>query len=41
MPRSIATNTTVDLDGLLEAVRPRHRWLVLTTRTDGSPQARP
>ncbi|MFJ6695282.1 PPOX class F420-dependent oxidoreductase [Streptomyces sp. NPDC091272] len=41
MPRKIATNTQVDLDGLLEFVRPRHRALLLTRRTDGSPQASP
>ncbi|HEY3483245.1 MAG TPA: PPOX class F420-dependent oxidoreductase [Streptomyces sp.] len=41
MPRSIATNTSVDLDGLLEFVRPRHRALLITRRTDGSPQASP
>ena len=41
MPRSIATNTTVDHDGLLEFVRPRHRVVVTTTRADGSPQLSP
>lgn len=41
MPRSIATNTRVDLDGLLEFVRPRHRALLVTRRRDGSPQASP
>jgi len=41
MPRSIATNTSVDLDGLLEFVRPRHRALLITRRADGSPQASP
>ncbi|NED98485.1 PPOX class F420-dependent oxidoreductase [Phytoactinopolyspora alkaliphila] len=38
---SFATNTTVDLDGLLEFVRPRHHAVLLTTRADGSPQASP
>lgn len=38
---NIATNTTVDLAGLLDFVRPRHRALLLTTRTDGRPQASP
>ena len=38
---SIATNTTVDLAGLLDFVRPRHRALLLTTRADGRPQASP
>ncbi|MFF5160675.1 PPOX class F420-dependent oxidoreductase [Streptomyces sp. NPDC000348] len=41
MPRHIATNTRVDLDGLLDFVRPRHRALLLTRRHDGSPQASP
>ncbi|GAA1415362.1 TIGR03618 family F420-dependent PPOX class oxidoreductase [Streptomyces thermospinosisporus] len=41
MPRPIATNTRVDLDGLLEFVRPRHRALIITRRSDGSPQASP
>jgi PPOX class probable F420-dependent enzyme len=39
--RTIATNTTVDRTGLLEFIRPRHRVLLLTTRSDGSPQASP
>ncbi|QNP64119.1 PPOX class F420-dependent oxidoreductase [Streptomyces genisteinicus] len=41
MARHIATNTTVDLDRLLDFVRPRHRALLLTRRSDGSPQASP
>ncbi|GAA1961341.1 PPOX class F420-dependent oxidoreductase [Catenulispora subtropica] len=41
MPRTIATNTPVDLNGLLEFVRPRHRALLITRRTDGTPQASP
>ncbi|WP_110181106.1 PPOX class F420-dependent oxidoreductase [Nocardioides solisilvae] len=41
MPRTIATNTRVDLDGLLDFVRPRHRFLLVTRRGDGSPQASP
>ena len=41
MPRSIATNTDVTLDGLLDFVRPRHHMVLLTTRADGSPQASP
>jgi PPOX class probable F420-dependent enzyme len=41
VPRNIATNSTVDRDGLLEFVRPRHRVVLLTTRGDGSPQASP
>ena len=41
MARTIATNTTVDLDGLLDFVRPRHHMLVITSRADGRPQASP
>ncbi|MFT4286001.1 PPOX class F420-dependent oxidoreductase [Nocardioides sp.] len=41
MPRTIATNTNVDLAGLLEFVRPRHRFVLITRRADGSPQASP
>jgi PPOX class probable F420-dependent enzyme len=41
MPRRIATTTEVDLDALLDFVRPRHRMVVITTRRDGRPQASP
>ena len=41
MPRTIATNTDVELDELLDFVRPRHRFLLITRRADGSPQASP
>ncbi|WP_067438045.1 PPOX class F420-dependent oxidoreductase [Nocardioides jensenii] len=41
MARTIATNTNVDLDGLLEFVRPRHHMLLITQRADGGPQASP
>jgi PPOX class probable F420-dependent enzyme len=41
MPRTIATNTTVDRDALLDFVRPRHHLIVMTTRADGRPQASP
>jgi PPOX class probable F420-dependent enzyme len=41
MPRTIATNTPVDLDGLLDFVRPRHHMIVISRRADGSPQASP
>lgn len=41
MPRPIATNTRVGLDELLDFVRPRHRFILLTRRSDGSPQASP
>ena len=41
MARSIATNTSVDLEGLLEFVRPRHHLVLMTTRSEGHPQASP
>jgi len=41
VPRTVATNTEVDRDGLLEFVRPRHHMVLLTTRADGTPQASP
>ena len=41
MSSAIATNTDVDLEGLLEFVRPRHRAILLTTRADGRPQGSP
>ena len=41
MARSIATNTTVELTELLDFVRPRHSMVVMTTRSDGRPQASP
>jgi PPOX class probable F420-dependent enzyme len=41
MARQIATNTTVELEQLLDFVRPRHRAILLTRRADGSPQGSP
>jgi PPOX class probable F420-dependent enzyme len=41
MPRTIATNTKVDREGLLEFLRPRHHAILMTTRKDGRPQASP
>ena len=41
MAPRIATNTDVGLDELLDFVRPRHRMVLLTRRSDGSPQASP
>jgi len=41
MPRSIASNTAVDRDGLLDFARGRHHLVLLTERRDGSPQASP
>ena len=38
MPRTIATNTAVDLNALLDFVRPRYRMILVTRRRDGSPQ---
>jgi PPOX class probable F420-dependent enzyme len=39
--RKIATNTTVSRDDLLDFARPRHNAILLTTRSDGTPQASP
>lgn len=41
MARRIATNDEVDLDGLLDFVRPRSRMVLITRRADGAPQASP
>jgi PPOX class probable F420-dependent enzyme len=41
MARTLATTTTVDRDGLLSFVRPRHQMILFTFRGDGSPQASP
>lgn len=41
MARAIATNTHVDLERLLQFVRPRHHMILLTSRADGSSQASP
>jgi hypothetical protein len=42
MARSIATNTAVELDELLDFVRPRHRLLLATSRRNGRrPQISP
>ena len=41
MARKIATNTAVGRDELLDFVRPRHHHILITTRTDGRPQASP
>ncbi|MDT0215256.1 PPOX class F420-dependent oxidoreductase [Rothia sp. ARF10] len=41
MARTIATNTDVDLEALLDFVRPRHHMVLLTTRRDGRPQTSP
>ncbi|CAM5266946.1 PPOX class F420-dependent oxidoreductase [Streptomyces xanthochromogenes] len=41
MSPSIASNTPVELDQLLEFVRSRHRAILLTRRADGDPQGSP
>lgn len=41
MPRTIATNTDVDREQMLEFVRPRHHFVLITERRDGGPQASP
>ncbi|MGW4224006.1 PPOX class F420-dependent oxidoreductase [Streptomyces bauhiniae] len=41
MAPNIATNTQVTLPELLDFVRPRHRAILLTRRSDGSPQGSP
>jgi len=41
MARTFATNTSVDLDALLEFVRPRHRMVLVTNRSSGDPQISP
>jgi PPOX class probable F420-dependent enzyme len=41
MARTIATNTSVDRDGLLEFTRPRHHAILSTVRADGTPQMSP
>jgi PPOX class probable F420-dependent enzyme len=41
MPRSIATTRTVELAELLDFVRPRHNFVLVTARADGRPQVSP
>ena len=41
MARTIATNTIVDRNGLLDFIRPRHHAILATTRRDGSMQMSP
>lgn len=41
MPRTIATNTSVERDELMEFLRPRHKMVLLTTRSDGGVQGSP
>jgi PPOX class probable F420-dependent enzyme len=39
--RTIATNTRVEREELLEFLRPRHHAILMTTRKDGRPQSSP
>ena len=41
MSPQIATNTVVTRDELTDFIRPRHHAIVITERSDGSPQASP
>ncbi|WP_299056068.1 PPOX class F420-dependent oxidoreductase [uncultured Nocardioides sp.] len=41
MARNIATTDHVDLEGLLDFVRPRHHMVLITSRKDGAPQSSP
>jgi PPOX class probable F420-dependent enzyme len=41
MARTIATNTEVDRQQLLDFVRPRHQMVLITHRADGGVQASP
>ncbi|WP_319462864.1 PPOX class F420-dependent oxidoreductase [Micromonospora sp. RTP1Z1] len=41
MARSIASNTRVDRDALIDFLRPRHKVVLMTTRADGRPQSSP
>lgn len=41
MARTIATNTEVSREELVEFLRPRHHAILMTTRRDGRPQSSP
>lgn len=41
VPRTVATTRSVDLADLLDFVRPRHHFVLVTTRRDGHPQVSP
>jgi PPOX class probable F420-dependent enzyme len=41
MARTIATNTRVTREELVEFLRPRHHAILMTTRRDGRPQSSP
>ena len=41
MARTIARNNRVDRDALIDFLRPRHKVVLMTTRSDGRPQSSP
>ncbi len=41
MARTVATNTVVDQERLVEFMRPRHQAVLATLRSDGTPQMSP
>ena len=41
MTGNIASNTEVDREGLIDFIRPRHRMILTTTRSNGTPQSSP
>ncbi len=41
MARTVATNTVVDREHLVEFMRPRHQAVLATQRADGTPQMSP
>jgi PPOX class probable F420-dependent enzyme len=41
MGRTIATNTAVDVEALLDFIRPRHHMIITTWRSDGGVQNSP
>jgi PPOX class probable F420-dependent enzyme len=41
MPRTIATNISTDLAGLLDFIRPRHKMILTSRRSDGGVQLSP
>jgi PPOX class probable F420-dependent enzyme len=41
MPRTVATNTSVDREAMLDFIRPRHQMVLSTFRRDGFPQSSP
>ena len=41
MPRTIATNTPVERDDLLDFIQTRHHMVLVTRRRDGAPQLSP